>query len=117
MEEKILDVDEALARFSGNKKIYIKFLNRFLEINSKIKENTESVMNSENIDDIFIFFHSLKGGFGNLSAKQLYVKSVILENYAKNKDLNSLKSELPSFYTLFDDLEIFVREYEKENSG
>lgn len=115
MEDQILDIDEALARFSGNKVMYIKLLTRFVEINSKIKENTENVLNSGNTNDIFIYFHSLKGGLGNLSAKQLYKKALTLENFAKNNDLQSLKSELPSFYSLFNNLNMFVSEYKNSN--
>ena len=111
VEYVILDVDEALARLNGNKAIYVKLLKRFIEINSRLKESTENVVNTENMKDIFIFFHSLKGGFGNLSAKKLYEKTVKIEQYARNNDLASLKSELSEFYEQFEDFVNFVNEY------
>lgn len=111
MEELIIDVEEALARLNGNKAIYVKLLKRFIEINSKLKEATENVVNTENMEDIFIFFHSLKGGFGNLSAKKLYEKTVRIEKYARNNDLASLKSELNEFYGQYEDFVNFVNEY------
>jgi HPt (histidine-containing phosphotransfer) domain-containing protein len=111
MNDLILDADEALVRFNGNKSIYVKLLKRFIEINVKIKDNAENVVNSGNLKDIFIFFHSLKGGFGNLSAKKLYEKSVEMENYARNNDLISLKYELDSFYEKYDEFVNFVNDF------
>lgn len=112
-QSKTLDVEEALRRFNGNMAMFSKLLKRFVEINSNIEEKTAQVVNSGNFEDIFIFFHSIKGGFGNLSAKNLYEKTIVLESFARNKDLESIKNELPSFYDLYDQLKIAVAELEK----
>jgi HPt (histidine-containing phosphotransfer) domain-containing protein len=115
MEEKVLDIDEALQRFNGNNVMYVKLLKRFIEINSKLKENIENVVNSGNVEDMFMLFHSLKGGFANLSAKQLYNKSVKLEYLAKNNDLESIKNELESLYCLYDKFITAVNDYDAGN--
>lgn len=115
-QSQTLDVEEALRRFNGNMAIFFRLLKRFIEINSNIKEKTAQLVTSGNIEEIFIFFHSIKGGSGNLSAKSLYEKSALLESFAKNGDFESIQKELPSFYDLYDQLEIAVKDLEKSNS-
>ena len=116
IQAQTLDIEEALQRFNGNQKIFFKLLKRFIEINSNIEEKTAQLVNSGNSEEIFIFFHSLKGGAGNLSAKNLYRKSAILEDFAKNEDFESIKKELPSLYEIYDQLKIAVADLEKSNS-
>jgi HPt (histidine-containing phosphotransfer) domain-containing protein len=114
-QSKTLDVEEALRRFNGNMAMFSKLLKRFVEINSNIEEKTAQLVSSGNFEEIFIFFHSIKGGFGNLSAKNLYEKTIVLESFARSGDLDSIKNELPSFYDLYDQLKIAVAELEKSN--
>lgn len=116
IQSNTLDVDEALRRFNGNMAMFLKLLKRFIEINSNIEEKITQVVNSGDSEEVFIFFHSLKGGFGNLSAKNLYEKSAVLENFARNGNLESIKDELPSFYDLYDQLKIAVANLEKTHS-
>ena len=116
IQSNTLDVDEALRRFNGNMAMFSKLLKRFIEINSNIEEKITQVVNSGDSEEVFIFFHSLKGGFGNLSAKNLYEKSAALESFARNEDLESIKNELPSFYDLYDQLKIAVANLENPHS-
>lgn len=116
IQTQTLDIEEALQRFNGNQAIFSKLLKRFIEINSHIEEKTVQLVNSGNSEEIFIFFHSLKGGAGNLSAKNLYRKSTVLEDFARNEDFESIKKELPSLYEIYDQLKIAVADLEKSNS-
>jgi len=116
IQKQALDVEEALQRFNGNQAIFSKLLKRFIEINSDIEEKTTQLVNSGNSEEIFIFFHSLKGGSGNLSAKNLYKKSTALEDLARKGDFESIKKELPSLYDIYDQLKIAVADLEKSNS-
>lgn len=115
IQSQTLDVEEALRRFNGNMAMLIKLLKRFVEINSNIEEKTAQIVSSGNFEEIFIFFHSIKGGFGNLSAKNLYEKTIVLEGFARSGDLESINNELPSFYDLYDKFKIAVAELEKSN--
>jgi HPt (histidine-containing phosphotransfer) domain-containing protein len=116
IETQTLDVKEALRRLNGNQAIFFKLLKRFIEINSDIEEKTTQLVNSGNSEEIFIFFHSIKGGAGNLSAKNLYEKSTVLESFARSGDFESIKKELPSFYDIYKQLKIAVADLEKSNS-
>jgi HPt (histidine-containing phosphotransfer) domain-containing protein len=116
IQSQTLDIEEALRRFNGNMTIFSKLLKRFIEINSNIEEKTTQLVNSGNSEEIFIFFHSIKGGAGNLSAKNLYKKSTLLEDFARNGDFESIKKELASFYDIYNQLKIAVADLEKSNS-
>jgi len=96
-----LDVGEALQRFSGNRQIFVKLLDRFLELNARIEEKTLQVVDEGDLGNMAIFFHSIKGGAGNLSAKDLYRKAAALEQLARAGDADSIRRELPSFLDLF----------------
>ena len=96
-----LDIGEALQRFSGNREIFVKLLDRFLELNSRIEEKTLQVVEGGDFGNMAIFFHSIKGGAGNLSAKRLYHKAAALEQLARAGDAESIRKEVPSFLDLF----------------
>ena len=96
-----LDVDEALQRFSGNRQIFSRLLLRFLELNSDVTGRAEDVVGRGKSDEIAIFFHSIKGGAANLSAKRLAAKSGDLESFANKGDIDAVRAELPGFTDLF----------------
>jgi len=96
-----LDVVEALQRFSGNRQVFVKLLDRFLELNARIEEKTLQVVDEGDFGNMAIFFHSIKGGAGNLSARELYRKAAELEQLAREGDVESIRTELPSFLDLF----------------
>ena len=96
-----LDVDEALQRFSGNRQIFSRLLLRFLELNADVAGRAEDVVGRGQRDEIAIFFHSIKGGAANLSAKRLAAKSGALENLANKGEIDAVKAELPGFTDLF----------------
>ncbi len=96
-----LDVDEALQRFSGNRQIFNRLLLRFLELNADVAGRAEHVVGCGKSDEIAIFFHSIKGGAANLSAKRLAAKSADLEHFANKGDIDAVRAELPGFTDLF----------------
>ena len=105
-----LDVEEALQRFSGNRQIFLRFLDRFLELNSRIEEKTRQVVDEGDFGNMAIFFHSIKGGAGNLSARELYLKAAALEQLSREGDAESVRKEMPAFLGLFERLRTAVGE-------
>ena len=59
-----IDMDEALLRVGGNKKLYKKLLLKFSENNSA--ENIRLALSSGNLDEVKLFVHGLKGTAANL---------------------------------------------------
>jgi HPt (histidine-containing phosphotransfer) domain-containing protein len=97
----VLDVEEALQRFSGNRQIFLRLLDRFLELNSRIGEKAQQVVVEGDLGNMAIFFHSIKGGAGNLSARDLCLKAAALEQLSLEGDADSVRRELPAFLDLF----------------
>lgn len=105
-----LDVDEAVQRFNGNRQIFTRLLLRFLELNSSVDAKLEQALARGDRDELAMFFHSLKGGSANLSAKRLAEKCSDLEKLAKAGDIDTVKAELPSFLELFGELKAAVED-------
>ena len=99
-----LDVVEALQRFSGNRQIMVRLLLRFLELNATVEQKVHEVLDTGKSDEIAMFFHSIKGGAANLSAKKLAEKCARLEAFAKAGDVDAVTSEVPDFLDLFAEL-------------
>jgi HPt (histidine-containing phosphotransfer) domain-containing protein len=92
--------------------VYASLLKRFLEINSNLEEKTLQIVNGTDASEMILFFHSLKGSTGNLSANKMYVKASILEKLARNGDIEALKSELNVFFESFQELKKAIAEIE-----
>ena len=118
MEDEVvtLDVDEALQRFSGNRQVFIRLLNRFVELNASIEEKTRAAVKAGNSADMAIFFHSIKGGAGNLSAKRLYQKAAQLEDLSRAGEVGAVQKQLPAFFDLFTQLKIVAADLENSSA-
>jgi HPt (histidine-containing phosphotransfer) domain-containing protein len=105
-----LDVGEALQRFSGNRQILVRLLLRFLELNAAVEQKAREVLDTGKSEEVAMFFHAIKGGAANLSAKRLAEKCAQLETLAKAGDVEGVKSEFQNFINLFEELRISVEE-------
>ncbi len=103
-----LDVGEALQRFSGNRQTLVRLLLRFLELNASVEQKVHEVLSTCKSDEIALFFHSIKGGAANLSAKKLAEKCARLEALAKAGDVDAVKSGVRDFLELFAELKAAV---------
>jgi HPt (histidine-containing phosphotransfer) domain-containing protein len=103
-EVMMLDVSEAMQRFSGNSQIFVKLLDRFLELNAGVGEKTLQILEEGDCGNMALFFHSIKGGAGNLSARALYLKASELERLAQAGDAAAVRQQVPTFLDLFERL-------------
>lgn len=71
-----IDYEEGLERFSGNEQLYLKYLNKLLNINTYY-EMREAALQGE-IEEAFAAAHKLKAFIGNLSIGHFYDKIKIL---------------------------------------
>lgn len=100
-----LDVDEALQRLNGNRQLLFRLVSRFLELNRNVEESARKALNSGSREEVVIFFHSIKGGAANLSAKKIANKASELEMIAKEGDIEAINEELQAFIALFSELQ------------
>jgi two-component system, sensor histidine kinase and response regulator len=112
VESQVLDVAEGLRRFNGNRQVYVSLLKRFLEIYSDMHEKARQIANGDNRSDATLFFHSLKGSTGNLSAMKLYEQASLLEKFARSGDMDAVRSNIDSFLEAYTELKQAIAELE-----
>jgi len=74
-----VDIDEGLSRVGGNKKLYLKLLNDFAGNYKSFMPNIRKAISEQKMDEARRLTHTLKGVSGNLSAKDLFSLSALLE--------------------------------------
>ena len=79
----ILNVEEGVARFAGNKVVYFKILAKFGALNSTFLSDLEAAVEAGNKETYTRLLHSMKGASGNVSATALFELSRELELGAK----------------------------------
>ena len=65
-----IDYDEAIGRFAGATELFEKFLKEMAIM--KVIEPLQKALTDGNVDEAFAVAHTLKGNFGNMSAKPLF---------------------------------------------
>lgn len=99
MNEQILfqagvDYEDGLKRFSGNRRLYEKYVGGFLD-NTEFEELREA-MGREDYEAAFRLAHTLKGLVGNLSFERLYGKLAPFVEYLRGaSDLCRAREEFP----------------------
>jgi len=103
-----IEFEKALQQPDKNLPVSTEPLQRFLELNSGVEDKAKRVLENRNLEEAAMFFHSIKGGAGNLSAKNLYHKTSLLEDLSRSGDFEAIKKELPAFFDLFVQLKAAV---------
>jgi HPt (histidine-containing phosphotransfer) domain-containing protein len=89
--KQYIDVDDALLRMLGNKKLYVKTLNMFLA--GKEFENWEAAIAENNLGKAGELVHTLKGVAGNLSLTALFDQSAQLMQKLRQGELDAAMIE------------------------
>ncbi|MBF0120396.1 MAG: response regulator [Desulfobacterales bacterium] len=95
-----INIDSALKRLSGNKKLFKELLNDFY---SEFDDYEIKILKAleEDLDESLNLIHKVKGIAGNLSAETLFKASLELESLMKkNKSLSEIK-EFPLLFSKF----------------
>ncbi len=87
-ELKGIDYKQGLERFSGNDKLYEKFLVKFAAGDEV--ESASALFKSGDIDGAYAVIHTLKGTSGNLSIGRLYAACVEFTKEYKAGNYNRL---------------------------
>ncbi len=80
-----IDYDEAIGRFAGATELFEKFLKEMVAM--KVIEPLQKALTAGDIKEAFAIAHTLKGNFGNMSAKPLFKIITPLVEELKNGDL------------------------------
>lgn len=101
MTENIFNTEAALERLGGNKDLYKKLLGLFIAEYQNMDEVLWKMVDSQDIDSIQRYVHTVKGVAGNLGADNLFKVSEEL-------NLNLKQGEFDSHL-----LEVFIEELNK----
>lgn len=107
-----IDYEEGLDHFSGNKQLYEKYLNRFLELTlfDEMKERIEE----GDLKEAFECAHKLKSFVGNLSIPGLYAEIEELTENLRNRDSLDYDSRIKK---INDDYRAVCRAIRSGNNG
>ena len=105
-----LDIENALRRIGGNKKLYNKILNKFIENQKESADKIKHFIEIDNLEEAEMVAHTTKGVAGNIGHLKLQEISSDLEKSLKDKDKISYNPLVESFE---DTLKEFIKELEE----
>ncbi|MDR2559996.1 MAG: response regulator [Oscillospiraceae bacterium] len=91
-----LDTARGLERYSGDVKTYLKIL-RLFAVNTRSMLDTIEVVSEDKLNDYIITVHGIKGSSLDVFAGQVGEKAKLLEDAAKNGDLDYVTEYNPAF--------------------
>ena len=89
----VWNAQEALSRMGSNSELLDKIIRSFVTDGQKIMEMLKTAIVNENIADIQLHAHSMKGACGNVGAQQLQAIAKNLEEAAKNGNLTYVQAQ------------------------
>ena len=113
-----LDIRKGIEKFDGNEKTYLKVLSKYTANTHALLPWLEQV-NEENLHDYRINVHGIKGSSYDIYADTLGDISKVLEEAAKNGDLDFIKKNNPTFleiaWKLVVELEAMIKQINEAN--
>jgi PAS domain S-box-containing protein len=108
-EIKELDIENALRRIGGNKKLYNKILNKFIDNQKDSPKKVHELLLSENYEDAEMVAHTTKGVAGNIGHLKIQEIASKLEMALRDKNSKDSKTYLLSFEN---SIQHFIKELE-----
>ncbi len=99
-----INIDTALKRVNGNKRLLVQLIKIFASEYSGIKDDVSSLMADNDWDAAARLIHGLKGVAGNMSAERLHNVAASLELSIRTRDYVAAKSLLSLFEEALDEL-------------
>lgn len=109
--EPILDIDGTLARFGGDKELFLEMSGMLLEDAPGLVGDLGSAVDAKNAHDVRMRAHALKGlllGCGGVRAAHI---AQVLENAGQSSDLRQAPSQFATLQDEFKQLARALQEY------
>lgn len=84
----------ALGRLAGNKSLLNRIVQMYLEQIDQKRRELQSAVESNNVEAIRFHSHSMKGVSGDVGADAVKEKSAVIENKAKQNQLDNMSQHL-----------------------
>lgn len=99
INSEYIDVESALKRVGGNKELYVKLLNQFLD--AEHVNELDTALEAKDFEKAARDAHSIKGVCANLSLPELAESARELEQKIKNnEDYSEYLSDLKEIYDI-----------------
>lgn len=92
-----IDVELGLSKVAGNKELYIRLLNKFLQNNKKTIDDIGKAIAQSDYECIKQISHTIKGVSGNLGMTGLFESSSTLEKAAKDSRVDIVEEHFVQF--------------------
>lgn len=109
-KEVPLNFEEAIAEFEGDRDIFFKILNQFLETVKNQIQTMQQALLTQDADRLRMEAHSIKGGAANLTAAPLAALAAELEEAAISGQSKNASAILEQFQEEFQRLEAYIGE-------
>ena len=107
MQEKIIDLEDALDRVQDDKELLLELFDIF-EKDFKVKrKELEKSLSDGDVETVRNISHSLKGASGNISAVRIQALCFFIEKTSSENILDGIEERLP-------ELDVCFEEYKKE---
>jgi signal transduction histidine kinase/HPt (histidine-containing phosphotransfer) domain-containing protein len=95
--QKVLDMDDAIKRLSGQKELYKRLLKRFFDEYEHVDQDIKTALDQKNYSDAHRLTHTIKGLASSLSAIPMRDCSLELEKAINNQDTAKIQPAFNSF--------------------
>jgi CheY-like chemotaxis protein len=103
-ELKVWDEADALKRLGGKKELMHKIMESFVNESSKMMSALGDAIIDDDLLNVQLHAHSIKGSSGNVSGQQVYALAKMIEFAAKNGDKSVLKEGIVNLKKAMEEL-------------
>lgn len=101
MESKIIDIDGLLHRAMDDRDFAKDILTDYLSETPEMLTELKKSVNISDINNCISMAHKIKGASASAGANSVKIISENIEEFAKNSDINKIKSSLPKLLECF----------------
>lgn len=114
-ELRIWDEADALKRLGGKKELLLKVMQSFVNESTQMMNGLETAIAQNDLSNVELHAHSIKGSAGNVSALQLQALAKTIEIAAKNGDKSVLRAGVVNLKKAMHEVcAVFEKEFAQE---
>jgi len=116
MSENTLDLNEFMERVQEDKELLLELLDIFVDDYVKKRKLLQDAVDQSDYEQIRNIAHSLKGSSGNISAKDLRLIFMDVEEMGKISNVEGIDDKLTAMDKEYELLTVRIEEVKKEMS-
>ena len=114
MSEEIIDLKDVMERVQGDKELLAELFDIYEEDFVVKRQALGDAIAAHDIAKIKEVAHSMKGSFGNISAKPLHAACLKLEMLAKEGKTDGMQEVAVAIDGYFEEIKVYAAKFKKE---